>query len=325
MEVGKPSKIRIIPTGSLFESINNIEFILSIYKEKEFYIGDVKIPLKDVGNIDINKYLESLRNFLEVKEVLNILGEKHDLNCSNLSQEELKRLQLVADSVLHQKKVTIRMESNTDIFSLVKIGELNILYWGENVGENKYIVKNFFGVNRFFALFQEENLETPHRVTKYLHLTRSFLEDATNLDYCAIIEDLNVCEKSVIVTEQLTLFVLEVLHAYDNKAKKGINDVGLLDIAEAYCNWVNDNCENYTAGHRINELQISKRKRLLTDDEKLELTDIRKKSSNQTIKCAANILLDRHDSAQDCFDEMSDEDKKLFYSYPISNLGKLIF
>ena len=74
---------------------------------------------------------------------------------------------------------------------------------------------------------------------------------------------------------------------------------------------------------RLHRLQIIKRRRPLDDEEKDILLEIRKKNQSIRIRCAANILLEKNDSAQDCFDEMEDEDTMEFIDYPICNLGRI--
>ena len=54
-----------------------------------------------------------------------------------------------------------------------------------------------------------------------------------------------------------------------------------------------------------------------------QLKDLRKKSEDLSVKCGANILLGRMESAQDCFDEMEEKERMRFIEYPICHFGKL--
>jgi hypothetical protein len=74
--------------------------------------------------------------------------------------------------------------------------------------------------------------------------------------------------------------------------------------------------------HHINELQIKKRLRPLTDEEKstlLELTQF----DDLMIKTAAYILLDNTDIAEYILTQMEDEDRNVFTTFPIYNLSKI--
>ena len=73
----------------------------------------------------------------------------------------------------------------------------------------------------------------------------------------------------------------------------------------------------------LNHLQIIRRRRELGEDEIQQLNELRKTSDDLAVKCGANILLGRMESAQDCFDEMEDKEKGRFIEYPICHFGKL--
>lgn len=74
--------------------------------------------------------------------------------------------------------------------------------------------------------------------------------------------------------------------------------------------------------HHINELQIKKRMRPLTDEEKSSLLRLTH-SDDLMIKAAAYILLDNKDIAEYIVTQMEDEDRNVFTTFPIYNLSKI--
>jgi hypothetical protein len=67
----------------------------------------------------------------------------------------------------------------------------------------------------------------------------------------------------------------------------------------------------------INYLQTVKRERELTTEENCKLYDIAEKTDNIMYKLGANLLLENYKVARLQFEELKDEEKELFKSFPI--------
>ena len=63
-----------------------------------------------------------------------------------------------------------------------------------------------------------------------------------------------------------------------------------------------------------------KRKRVLSEDELLELEDMEQRVSDMKLLCAINILLDNKRKAHKILKDMEDVDREVFITYPIFNL-----
>lgn len=70
----------------------------------------------------------------------------------------------------------------------------------------------------------------------------------------------------------------------------------------------------------VNKLQLLWRKRPLSEDELIELEEMEEKSEDEKVTCAANILLENKRKARKLLDEMNEDDRMLFMTYPIYNL-----
>ena len=58
----------------------------------------------------------------------------------------------------------------------------------------------------------------------------------------------------------------------------------------------------------------------MSEDELIELEEMEEKSEDEKVTCAANILLENKRKARKLLDEMNEDDRMLFMTYPIYNL-----
>jgi len=209
------------------------------------------------------------------------------------------------------------------MYGRFKLANLTILIWADRLKENKnaFRLQSYFSEHKI-ALFEgrDKKGKRPYPITHYALLKKNDFLDGVNIDYGRIVDDLSQNDTASIVTEQIILFMLEMLKAYDEQKTK---DDDLLKTAEAYCDWLTENAEDSADIMVLNRLQIIRRRRELGEDEIQQLNELRKNSDDLSVKCGANILLGRMESAQDCFDEMEYKEKGCFIEYPICHFGKL--
>lgn len=72
----------------------------------------------------------------------------------------------------------------------------------------------------------------------------------------------------------------------------------------------------------INKMQINKRKNFLTDDMKIKLIDIKNKNEDPFYKISVNLLIDNAVEANIIFSQLSEQEQKLFESFPIAKYLK---
>ena len=209
------------------------------------------------------------------------------------------------------------------LYGRFKIANLVLLIWADRNGDNGYRVQSYFNDHRI-ALFENSDtkMEHPYPITHYVLLKKNDFVEAANIDYQRIKEDRKQNDKSPLVTEQITLFMLEMLSAYDELEEKNAD---LLSTAEAYCDWLIENSGQPNDMMLLNRLQIIKRKRDFEQTEISQLQELRKESKELSVRCAANLLLGKQEVAQDCFDEMNEQEKDRFISFPICHFGNLVY
>lgn len=309
--------------GTLDDYCVDTECFIAIMEQKQVTINACLFPLSGLPDTDIEPCKQRLGYFRDVKTMLNKLGIVKPLDCSALSKADEDKIRSFTNSVVYGTPLHFSGRDEEFIYGKVDIANLNILIWAKRVSPGNYKIESFFG-DHDIVLFKDNDTinSEPHSITHYALLSEKDILSAANLDYQKIADDLEKNDDSSLVTEKITLFVLEMLKAYDSKEEK---DEQLLDLAEIYCKWLADqeNIDKEIAF--LNQMQIVKRRRKLEVDELVSLAILRSDQHNLAVRCGANILLDKQADAQACFDAMPKEEQKNFIQYPICHFGGLIY
>lgn len=143
---------------------------------------------------------------------------------------------------------------------------------------------------------------------------RDIWENLYDVDKKTLLEEIEKGEFNKDTENDFTELFLEILSAYDTTKNEKYYDIAQVILDKLM--EVNPESDYL----KINKLQMIKRKRMLSEVELQELDKIEEKANDRKIICAANILLDNKRKAQKELDNMSDEDKEMFITYPIYNL-----
>lgn len=319
----KNGSLNFKPRATLKDYIRDTECMIAIIENREININGAKFPFDDLGNTDVEQYKLNLQYYKDVKKMLDILGVKKELECENLSDIDQKNIRNFTNALVLGSDIGFPDSQENMIYGRFQIGNLCLLIWADRVEKNSkgFKLQSYFGDHKV-ALFEskDKKAKKPYPITHYALLKKKDFLDAANIDFKKIVDDLSANDTAPIVTEQLILFMLEMLKAYDEQKTK---DAELLDAAEAYCDWLTENADNSDGIMKLNKLQIIRRRRAFTEEETTLLKELRKVSEDRSVKCGASILLGKMESAQDCFDEMDEKEKERFIEYPICHFGKL--
>ena len=320
-EQKKQITINFSINGTLTDYICDTECLIAILECEEITINGAQFPLYNIENVDIEQYKQRLSYYKDVKKMLDLLGVKEELECKSLSDLDQQNIRNFVNAVVYGKQIGFTGCMDNMLYGRFMLGNLSILIWADKDADKGYKVQSFFGKHTI-ALFEadDEKRERPHAITHYVLLKKQDFLDCANIDYQKIRNDLGQNDTLPIVTEQVTLFMLEMLKAYDTQETK---DEELLSTAEHYCNWLMEKEDSPSDMMTLNHLQIEKRKRTLNEEEILYLQKLRNPDHDLMTRCAANLLLGKNESAQDCFDEMDEELQELFIAYPICSFGNL--
>ena len=309
--------------GTLNDYIRDTECLIAILENGEISINKSRFPFCNLEKVNVKKYKHNLSFYKDVKKMLNLLGVRKELECDEISEQEENILRNFTNALVYGKSIRLKDCTNTMLYGRFKIANLILLIWADRNEDNSYRIQSYFNDQRI-ALFDSNDtkMKNPHPITHYVLLKKKDFIEASNIDYTLIREGLQRNGTSSLVTEQITLFILEMLSAYDEKQEK---DEELLETAEKYSDWLIENSEKPGDMMLLNRLQIIKRKRDFEQKEIAELQDMRKVNKELFVRCAANLLLGKLEYAQDCFDEMDLHEKERFMGFPICHFGNLSF
>lgn len=306
-------------TGTISEQITVLSFLFDITQTHTVHIGDGKLELNNIDNKNgfINKIQSSLNYLKDVEALLNYFRvDPNQLDISLLENRDFAILRFLTDVIVHnKKKETTPFQQG---FNGVRVGNITLgVFVYKKANDTNYEIFNLFEHSenlKFRASINEENV---FEISMYVILKQEFLTLVDNLDLAFVIRDIKKVAFSKGYGDAVTLLALELIKSYDISSRGDFLDAAL-NIFE----WLQQ-MEDGNLIHKINELQIIKRQRAYTKDEKAFL--IQQKTlniGNNRILCAINILLENKAESESNFGQLTNEEREEFIQYPIFALAK---
>ena len=278
-------------------TIKIIKFILDCIKEQKIEIKDLlSVDLKEIPK-EYEIFLEERLEYLEkIQNKLNKYGVELKSKIKDLSEEDWEKLNIL-----------------TNLKSYKKLEEKNIFCIEI---KNKFIfvllIKDNDGLIKDYNYFEErkENFEFIvndgyYKYSPYINLKKEELINALNMNTQTI-------EKSIKkiytpeLSEKYTLFLLEVLMAYDET-----KEARWLELSEMIITLIISKEKENNNIYIINKYQILRRKRKLTDKEKNELKAIYDSDKNVMIKASCAILIDNSYDFKFNFEKLNEKEMKI--------------
>lgn len=334
--VGKSVKIRMVekdqnlkidfkPTTILEDALIDIPFILAIAEHHQIEIGGVPINLDGIASLYTRERIRDLSSALDyyrhLEKLFDALHLKKDCDVSKFSDEDHKNSSRLYDALFEGKQISGLKKDIPYVALLDYAGSKLALVFKPTDNPGTYEIADFFADNSY-ELFRIDESGERHTTSKYMNLTAENFLEIGNVDYADILESFCRYIDEPYCTEDATLLLLQMIHAYDKSNDKRVD---ILEHAEHMAKWLveEENVYSDPLIMKLNYLQIQKRKRSLSKDERLELVNIAEGSKlaneKQDIshKIGANLLLDNQMSAEFYFNKLSDEEKNQFRQYPI--------
>ncbi len=290
----------------LTQIIRDIQFLEAMPYGKTFYIGERKIC--EYANVQLGDRIQQMINELkQLQLAINKFEIKLSKDFRNFTDKNWKEI----DELLKIYQGKIRPKNETAWH----------MWWWEG-----RVVPFFLAFNPDGELCIENGICFKHLsisvgseseryfVPAFIAFKRDIWENLYDMDEKILLQELEKGEFNKVTEGNFTRLFVEILSAYDtvksekyyNLAKKISDKLMRVSPEEAYL--------------KINKLQLIKRKRNLTEDELQELESIEGNTDDKKVICATNILLENKRKAKKELEEMSDEDRELFMTYPIYNL-----
>lgn len=318
-----PVKFEYKPSSSIRMLCKDLNFFISFFENKKFYINNIEFPLPDncitIEKIDEEIIRDQLCFAQKCVQVLDYLNCKGDLNYFELNSEEIKNINRLWDSLIEGNTIK---NLRTDLPNSMKLIIQNLIFLVNfekkpGYADDEYDITDFFTHNNIEVGYKGTDGKI-YSTSRFEWLTEEDLLEVCNFNSEHVLQSFKEINNNGIYTRG-NFFLLKLLNAYD---KSNGTKVEILTLAEHFIDWLKEYKDEIGNDVLlINELQIFKRYRNLTELEKQRLWDvINNNYENYFIQAGAYILLDQSIPTENCLRKMSEVEFKEFKEYPIYNL-----
>ena len=296
----------------------DLDFILSYIEHGSFEYGNISIPFDrdgaDFSDFDVEEQRNRLNSVQDIVKVLDLLNCKDDLDIIELSDRDLRTLSRLVDALLYNKPVK-GLQPDSPLIVKMPVGKLNfaVCLRKHASEEGAYTLTDFFQTE--LDIVYENQTGEKTSCSQFIILSPDDLAILNNIRYDVILSSFKSFELTEESASRANWFMLGLLGAYDKSSRKE-----LLDLALEFSNWIKDFPEEYLSKdiRTLNHLQIIKRQRELTKEEKKQIYSlISSKDVTEETLVGAYLLLGQQEAAEMHFDNLEEEQQNNFISYPI--------
>lgn len=298
------NKIEFKAKTYIDQIMRDIQFLEALKNGKSFYIGNTKIGTYD--NVNFGDDLEtSIKDFKNIQAALIKFNLKLDKKFADFNDKDWESMdnlvKLVQNGIKPNKQMT-----------------WYIWWWQDKVVPFFIALDNDGNVkienSLYLKSFRIVVANSDYKVPIFILFKRDIWEKLYDVDESVLLEEIESSIFNKATEGEFSLLFVEILSAYDE-----INDEKYYDVAKL----ISDKLLNTSPDNvywKINRFQLLKRKRELSENELQELEDLEKANNEKKVLCAINILLENKRKAKKLLDEMEQEDREMFLTYPIYNL-----
>ena len=294
--------------SDLTQVMRDIHFLEAMRYGKTFYVGEHKVC--EYTNLQLS---DGLQHMIKELKQLQLALIKFDIELNKDFRDFTDEDWKAVDELLHiyQGKIKPKNENAWHMW-----------WWQGKVvpfflivdPNGELCIENGACFKHIKISVGSEAKDERYIVPPFIMFKRDIWEKLYDVDEGILLEELDKGEFNKETSANFTQLFLEILSAYDVTKNEKYYDVAKT-ISDRLL--VIDSEADYV---KLNRLQLLKRKRNLTENELQELEKIETNTEDVKVACAANILLENRRRAKTKLDEMSDEDKNLFMTFPIYNL-----
>jgi hypothetical protein len=318
----KKFRLTYILSGTISDMSYDIEFLYAINKFKSFVIANTTFSFEN-GFLGTSFENSLIQNQLFVN-TLKAAGVHNDIDINTFNNQDINCIYTIHDSLVNSKEISLpfKIDFNVGniISSLFKIANLSIVLLIQKSSINSYKLYNPFNnilECKNFSKF--ERSDQIFRTTFYYFLLDYNILELSNLDLDAVYEDIVTIGVNKANLQIAGDILFKVLFALDQGKN---NRPDFLRFARQISEWIyaHEECKAKLYAE-LNVLQVIRRERELTDEEKLRICSIIEKNhTNAYILTGAYILLENFQLAEQHFDLLNDADQNRIKNLPIFNL-----
>ena len=302
-------KLNFNMNGNIKSLKRDVDFLYAILNGNTFWMDnkqvseytDVKLPA------DLKANMEMITDFYNALEEIEFSCDKRTDEFNENNWKAVTKLINV-----YHRKIKLKEDNKSEWY---------IWWWDEKIipilivkDENdKTQIVNWIG-KEGYAVFTERETGGQSRLPKGLLFKRDIWERLYDVDEEILLRDIEKSDYSERTLNDLYMFFVEILAAYDITRNEKY-----FDMAQLLSDKLLQVDENNEYGI-INKLQLLKRKRELSEDEISVLEKLEESTNDSMVRSAVNILLENKHNAKKLVNQLSEEDQATFKQFPIYNL-----
>lgn len=304
--------------NTLSESINELEFLLALEKERHLFVAGQDFDMTTVAGQEAS-VISGLRDLkapyerlLNLKKALDVLHVKEDLDLKLLKKRDERLIDILVQAFVEKKEVV--ENKPVGMFVDIPICNVCVFVFAIKTGDNTYRVEDVF--NPPFQLHGSSG-DGVYPITPYSVLNKERILKYSNIDFEQILPSFKANLSDNPNCLQLASSLgLSLLSAYDEQEVK---QERLIHTASELFEWMlkEETDEQLKLSYRLNLIQVKKRLSLLSDDDKETLYNTIESTSSDEIKFAAYLLLDDNAFAMRFFNRLNVEVQELYRTLPI--------
>lgn len=303
----------------LKESINEAEFGVALNDTGVLSVGMLDLQMK----VHEKEYVEELRQkLIRWKELDNLLETLHvtkPFDLTAITDDQGKLIDLLIETIGKGNMVNLPGQEATLL--LLEIGNIKLLLWCAIGKDGMCAIGDFFdrSIRIAYKISEDETINvSPY---SYLQLDKLW-EKVDNIDFDNIISSAEEAARQHKYCYMMSNYdVLAMITAADALEKTDVErSKKLLEEALKLNDWLigKEPKDEMRPLHIINKMQIMKRQRELTADERQMLEDmLNDEFAGDMVKAGVYLLLDRQEEFQQLFETMQEDEKKSLKEFPI--------
>ncbi|MDD4591833.1 MAG: hypothetical protein PHG06_15615 [Parabacteroides sp.] len=319
----RKANIKYTPSDSLTNRIKDLSFVISIAETSAIHVeGKDVLHLGEIitdSPFDLRATKKALESYKRLDKFWKSLNVTDDFDIGKIdSNSSLRELDLLIESIDGKQSIHINTNGDNSYYLLKKpISNFLLLLLLEAVDQEKNLfnVYNYFDQKGIVKIARGEEAE--HITSKYSALSANDYIELSNIVFSDILQSYkDILHLNNKIYEPANFDLLNLLLAYDKHEE---HPAIILETAKDIARWILEESGDILPDEIkvINYLQTIKRARDLTKEEISKLYHIADKSENIMYKLGANLLLENYKVAPFQFDQLSDEEKDQFKSFPI--------
>ena len=253
-----------------------------------------------------------------IARVLERLHVKKDLNLAKMTDEEYQKLRNVVIGIDQGVPVPFSFDGVL-AYGKIEFGGISVLLNLKKSEDGKGVyLSNFFDMENL--KMTDEAGQSPNdgfAISPYILMDATLLSELDNVDLNEIVQSVEKQSYSTPYGDRIINLTLELLKLYDQS-----KNLKILDVCLQLLSFVGEHRDTPKELIAINRLQIEKRRRVLSTEEKEYLLTLKRPEVILPYQFAASILLESFQEADLIYERMNENERKLFDGFPIENLWR---